>query len=70
DGKGVEADRVQAFKWLSLAAMLASDATDRGNATQARNALAARLSASEKREAERLVQEWHPLAQQRFALVK
>lgn len=70
DGRGVAADRVQAFKWLSLAATIASDAADRGNAARARDALSGRLSAAEKREAERLVQEWHPLAQQRFALVK
>jgi hypothetical protein len=60
DGQGVTRDDVQAHKWLSLAAAAANPVPE---ATSARDFLAAKLTADQIAEAQRLAREWKPKTQ-------
>ena len=60
NGQGVPQDYVQAYLWFSLAAMRvsASGAEDRMNALGNRDRIAAKKTAAQIAEAERLTREW------------
>jgi len=61
-GDGVKLDRVQAHKWLSLAAARysAAEAMQRDAAVKSRDALLAKMTISEVAAAEKQAREWRP----------
>jgi TPR repeat protein len=59
-GIGVPQDYVQAYKWEGLAAAQLTDAEVRDEALKNRNAIAAKMTAGQLADAQRLVREWKP----------
>jgi cell division septation protein DedD len=66
-GKGAAADNMKAYQWFALAAKGQQAATPRILAETNRDAVAKRLSASERAQAETLIASWQPSASQTFA---
>jgi uncharacterized protein len=62
DGRGVPQDYVQAHMWFSLAVarFTASESEDRKKAIRDRDRVAAKMTAAQIAEAERLAREWKP----------
>jgi hypothetical protein len=57
-GRGVPQDYVEAHKWLAISATTLPAAEDRGQAAQARDMIATRMTATQLADAERLAREW------------
>jgi cell division septation protein DedD len=66
-GKGAAADNMKAYQWFALAAKGQQAATPRILAETNRDAVAKRLTATERGQAETLVASWQPSASQTFA---
>lgn len=66
-GKGAPADNKKAYQWFALAAKAEQPGTQKILAETNRDAVAKRLSAGERAQAETLIASWQPGATQTFA---
>ena len=57
-GNGVPQDYVQAYKWFNLAAATSTEKEARDRAVEARDLVAARMTAAQIAEAQKLAREW------------
>ncbi len=60
DGHGVPLDYVEAYKWLSVAVARSTAAQDRDAALRTRDLIAARMTAEQVAEAQKLARAWKP----------
>jgi TPR repeat protein len=58
NGEGVPQDYVQAYKWFNLAAATSTEKEARDRAVEARDLVAARMTAAQIAEAQKLAREW------------
>ena len=63
-GWGIPQDYVQAHKWYNLAASRLPPGEDRDKAADGRNDVAAKMTAAQVAEAQRLAREWKPKTQE------